>query len=210
MQSLGSAVVRMVLESLDLPENVAASPHAAVNHVVRLSHYAARPDATEADGGLSLEAHYDSSFLTVLMQNEVEGLEVQARDGRWIAVPPERNTCAVIAGELLMVMTNGRVPACWHRVRTPSGRERFLAVLIALPAAGSTMVHPLDELIDGAHPRLYRPIDFEAYMQFRYSNEGRELGNRSRRLGAFCGVKDSSDGEEPQTTTASCSEKATT
>ncbi|TVU06037.1 hypothetical protein EJB05_49227, partial [Eragrostis curvula] len=104
MQRLGSAVVRMVLlESLGLLELVAASPHAAVNHTVRLTHYAARPDAT-ANGGLSVAAHYDYSLTTVLMQNDVEGLEVQAKDGRWIAVPPERDTCAVIAGELPTVM----------------------------------------------------------------------------------------------------------
>ncbi|TVT97767.1 hypothetical protein EJB05_49228, partial [Eragrostis curvula] len=49
MQRLSSAVERMVLECLGLPENVAASPHDAVNHTVRLSHYAARrEDATAA------------------------------------------------------------------------------------------------------------------------------------------------------------------
>ncbi|TVT97765.1 hypothetical protein EJB05_56974, partial [Eragrostis curvula] len=196
---LDNVVVRMVLESLGLPENVAASPHAVVNYMVRLSHYATQPDAA-TNGGLSMAAHYDYSLTTVLMQHDVEGLEVQANDGQWIAVPPERDTCVVIAGELLTVMTNGRVPSCLHRVRTPSGRERFLALMSPMPATGCTLVRPLDELIDDAHPRLYCPVDFEEYARFKYSDEGRKLGIRT--LGAFCGVKDGCDGEKPQTTTA--------
>ncbi|GJN03473.1 hypothetical protein PR202_ga20924 [Eleusine coracana subsp. coracana] len=187
MQRLDGAVVRMVLESLGVPaERVAAAPPLAdANHMVRLTHYAAR--AADDDGGLlSMAAHYDYSFTTVLMQHDVEGLEVLARDGRWVAVPPDRDTCAVIAGELLMVMTNGRVPACLHRVRTPSGRERFLALRSTLPARTSAVVGPLDELVDGAHPRLYRPVNYAAYARFKYSDDGRELGNRT--LEAFCGV----------------------
>lgn len=103
MQRLEGAVVRMVLESLGVAEGVAASPlGAGVNRVVRLSRYAARPGPA-ADGGVSLAAHYDYSLTTALMQHDVEGLEVRARDGRWVPVPPERDTCAVMAGELLTV-----------------------------------------------------------------------------------------------------------
>jgi isopenicillin N synthase-like dioxygenase len=100
------------------------------------------------------------------------------------------------------VLTNGRVPACMHRVRTPSGRERFLALMSTLPAVdkGAVVIRPLDKLVDGAHPRLYRPVNFEEYARFKYSDEGRELGNRT--LEAFCGVKEGGDGEEPKTTAA--------
>lgn len=83
-------------------------------------------------------------------------------------------------------MTNGRVPACLHRVRTPSGRERFLALMGPLPASGA-VVGPLDEVVDGAHPRIYRPVDYKAYARFKFSDEGCELENP---LEAFCGVKE--------------------
>lgn len=88
MERLGSAVVRMVLESLGVPERVAASPLPAVNRMVRLS----------------FAAHYDYYLTNLVLQHDVEGLEVRARDGgRWVAVPPERGTCVVIAGEFLTV-----------------------------------------------------------------------------------------------------------
>ncbi|TVU06035.1 hypothetical protein EJB05_49225, partial [Eragrostis curvula] len=179
LQRLESAVVRMVLESLGLPEKVAASPHAHEKHV-RLFHYAAQPNATATGGGLSVAAHYDYALTAALMQHDVEGLEVQARDGRWIAVPPNRDTYAVIAGELFTVLTNGRVPACLHRADVP-------------------VVRPLDGLVDAAHPRLYRPVDYEAYARFKYSDEGLKLGNGT--LDAFCRVKEGGEEEEPQTTT---------
>lgn len=80
-------------------------------------------------------------------------------------------------------MTNGRVPACVHRVRTPSNRERLSVQFVSMPKDGFA-VSPLDELVDGDHPLQYNPCNFSEYVDFRFgAGAGRKLSDT---LKAFC------------------------
>ncbi|CAL5006355.1 unnamed protein product [Urochloa decumbens] len=180
MLGLQRKVGTMVLESLGIGQGSVGSHHDSLNYSVRLSHYG----VPEAGDGMLMKSHRDPTVLSVVVQHDVEGLELQAQDGSWFAVAPEPDTIAVIAGELLAVVTNGRVPACVHRVRAPSRRERLSAQFVSVPKDGFT-VQPLDELIDADHPPRYNPCDFDGYVRFRYAGEGRKLSDP---LEAFCGV----------------------
>ncbi|CAO2163392.1 unnamed protein product [Urochloa humidicola] len=120
----------------------------------------------------------------MVVQHGVEGLEVQIEDGSWVAVPPEPDTVTVIAGELLTVLANGRVPAGVHRVRTPSDRERMSVLFESSPKEGAT-VRPLEELVDDDHPIMYNDCSFSEYVDFRFAGDGRKLSDP---LKAFCGA----------------------
>ncbi|OEL16621.1 hypothetical protein BAE44_0022359 [Dichanthelium oligosanthes] len=129
-----------------------------------------------------MQVHRDCSVLTTVVQHGVEGLEVQMEDGSLVAVTPETDT---VAGKMLTVATNGRVPACVHRVRTPSNRERLSVLFVSMPKDGIS-VRPLDELVDGDYPLQYNPCNFSEYVDFRFAGDGRKLSDP---LKAFCGSR---------------------
>ncbi|WP_406008298.1 isopenicillin N synthase family oxygenase [Streptomyces sp. NBC_00637] len=71
-------------------------------------------------------AHKDYGFLTLLLQDEVGGLQVQRADGLFHDVPPLPGAFVVNLGELLEVATDGYLVATNHRVVSPpSAVERF-------------------------------------------------------------------------------------
>jgi isopenicillin N synthase-like dioxygenase len=56
------------------------------NSVLRLLHYPPVPGAP--DGAIRAGAHEDINLITLLLGAEEAGLELLARDGRWIEVSP--------------------------------------------------------------------------------------------------------------------------
>jgi len=109
--------------SLDQPED-AFDPiyNAEPNHRMKIVRYPGR-DATGGNQGVG--AHKDGGFLTLLLQDDNKGLQVDY-DGSWVDVDPIPGTLVVNIGELLELASNGYLRATVHRVLTPAaGIERI-------------------------------------------------------------------------------------
>jgi len=70
---------------------------------------------TSTPGQMRVGPHTDYGNMTVLLSDEVPGLEVH-RDGDWVAVAPDTDAFVVNVGDLMSVWTNGRWRSTLHRV----------------------------------------------------------------------------------------------
>ena len=99
MLGLERMVKRMILESLSLEKYI--DEHMESNYyLLRLMKYRG-PETTEAK--LGLYGHKDKNIMTILYQNDVDGLEVRTKNGEWIQVKPCPNSFIVMIGDALYV-----------------------------------------------------------------------------------------------------------
>lgn len=137
---------------------------------LRLLHYPPQPAQAPA-GQLGAGEHTDYGCVTLLLTDEVGGLEVRRRDGTWIAAPHLPGAIICNIGDCLMRWTNDIYISTPHRVVNPAGRERFSvaffldpnpdAVVACLPGCDGPAP-------DGsANPARYPPIRADDYLLSR-------------------------------------------
>ena len=102
----------------------------APNQLLKIIRYPGR-DPQLGDQGVG--AHKDSGFVTILLQDEIGGLQVDAGDG-WIDAPPLSGSFVVNIGEILEIASNGVLRANVHRVVSPPAGSERLSVAFFLGA----------------------------------------------------------------------------
>ena len=124
-------VLQAFSAALDQPEDVFEPIYApAPNQLVKIIRYPGRA-AGESDQGVG--AHKDSGFMAVLLQDRVEGLQVEGEDG-WIDAPPVPGSFVINVGEILEIASNGYLRANVHRVVSPPAGDDRLSIAFFLGA----------------------------------------------------------------------------
>ncbi|XWS66790.1 hypothetical protein CRYUN_Cryun05aG0231100 [Craigia yunnanensis] len=127
------------------------------------------PPCPEPDLTLGMPPHSDYGFLTLLLQDEVEGLQIQYK-GKWITVEPMANSFVINVGDHLEIFSNGRYKSVMHRVFVNPTKPRIsVASLHSLPF--NCIVGPSPKLIDEANPRRYKDTDFATFLEYISSCE---------------------------------------
>ncbi len=142
-QEAMAALGRRILGALDVD-----TPVGDAYLVTKLICYHPQPQGVVRSG---VAAHVDYSLVTLLLQDEVGGLELMTRAGEWWAVPPVADAILVNLGELTEAATGGRLRATPHRV-TNQARDRSR---ISIPVFVNP---PLDSVVPVA-PAPARAID---------------------------------------------------
>ncbi|KAJ8551476.1 hypothetical protein K7X08_021491 [Anisodus acutangulus] len=127
------------------------------------------PSCPEPDLTLGMPPHSDYGLLTLLLQDEVKGLQIQHQE-KWLTVEPIPNSFVVNVGDHLEIFSNGRYKSVLHRVLVNSSKSRIsVASLHSLPY--SSKIQPSPNLINESNPKLYKDTDFATFLEYLSSCE---------------------------------------
>ncbi|XP_034694431.1 protein DMR6-LIKE OXYGENASE 2-like [Vitis riparia] len=127
------------------------------------------PPCPEPELTLGMPPHSDYGFLTLLLQDDIQGLQIQFK-GKWLTVEPLANSFVINIGDHLEIFSNGKYKSVLHRVVVNSTKPRIsVASLHSLPF--KCMVKPAPQLISQENPRHYKDTDFASFLDYISSCE---------------------------------------
>lgn len=103
-------------------------------------------------------AHADINLITALPRATAPGLQVEV-EGAWVAAAPPPGSVVINSGLMLERLSNGVIPAGWHRVVAPEGAqgERFSVVQFC-HARPTAVLSPLPSCCTAATPQRFSAI----------------------------------------------------
>ncbi|KAF5737775.1 oxidoreductase family protein [Tripterygium wilfordii] len=139
--------------------------------------------AKEDEPNLGFVTHTDKSFTTILHQNQVNGLEVDMKDGQKLFVDMSSpSSFLVFAGDALMAWSNDRIVSPSHRVIMNGKVDRYSMGLFSF---NNGIIQVPEELVDEEHPLMYKPLDHIGLLRFFRTDEGYKT---KCPIKAYCGI----------------------
>nr|ABK27094.1 unknown [Picea sitchensis] len=125
---------------------------------LRINYYPPCPQPDLVNG---LRPHSDGDLLTVLLDDGVDGLQVR-KDEQWFTVVPVPGSLIINIGDLLQIVSNGKYKSAEHRAVANTNENRMSIVMFLSPQ-DDVLIGAAPDLIDEAHPSLYKAIKAEEY-----------------------------------------------
>jgi isopenicillin N synthase-like dioxygenase len=155
MRPLAQAMISLVAASLGLPQDYFDTDFREPTITLRLIRYPSHDSAEDYQFGFA--PHIDTSFLTLLAQSDLPGLEVLTREGTWIQPPAIPGTFLVNTGEMLSRYSNERYKPTPHRVINANKSLRHAVPFFYGPGLDA-VIRPVPTCVSEANPARYEPL----------------------------------------------------
>ena len=135
---------------------------------MRISNYPPYGKDQEENVGDGIGAHIDYGFLTILLQDNIGGLEVKNADNEWVSAPIIPGTFLINIGHMIQRWTNDYYKATIHRVIPPKHETRCSLPFFFEPNFDAIVV-PLDTFCSKNNPPRYKPFHFGNYLESKFT-----------------------------------------
>uniref|UniRef100_A0A0D9WM77 Fe2OG dioxygenase domain-containing protein n=1 Tax=Leersia perrieri TaxID=77586 RepID=A0A0D9WM77_9ORYZ len=164
MKDLAQKLLRIISGTLNVPPTYIEEAVGEVYQNITVSYYSPCP---QPDLALGLQSHSDMGAITLLIQDDVGGLEV-LKDGMWIPVPPLPDGILVILADQTEIISNGRYKSAVHRAIVNADRAR-LSVATFYDPPRSQKICTAPQLVCKEYPQKYRDVIYGDYVSSWYS-----------------------------------------
>lgn len=152
MLELWRVLLELISEILGLESEAIQKACGEGEQKVVLNYY---PECPQPELALGLKRHTDPGVITIALQDRVGGLQVTKDDGNsWVTVEPIEGAFVVFVGDILHILSNGRLKKGDHQAAVNSCYSRVSIVTFYYPNALS-VVRPLDGLINEENPAKF-------------------------------------------------------
>ncbi|XP_074364492.1 1-aminocyclopropane-1-carboxylate oxidase homolog 1-like [Apium graveolens] len=129
------------------------------------------PACPEPDLAFGAPRHSDPTFLTILLQDTIGGLQFLHQD-HWVDVPPIPGALIAHIGDLMQIISNDKFKSADHRVLAHSDQIRVSAACFLYPSAKNLLkpYGPIMELMSDSNQPMYKeivPLEYALYHQSR-------------------------------------------
>ncbi|XVF08486.1 hypothetical protein REPUB_Repub07fG0007200 [Reevesia pubescens] len=175
MTKLSKAIVEAVLNSLgeDFEKKFMESEFRNCHGYLRVSNYT-HPKNIKEEEVEGLGMHTDMSCLTIVYQDEIGGLQVRSKEGKWMDINPCEETLVVNIGDLMHAWSNGKLRSSEHRVVLKRNHLNRFSLAFFWCFEDEKLIFAPNEVVGEKNSRIYKPFVCADYLKFRqFSEKGR-------------------------------------
>ncbi|KAB2597693.1 2-oxoglutarate-dependent dioxygenase AOP1 [Pyrus ussuriensis x Pyrus communis] len=192
MAELSKKIVKIALMSLGdgLEKKQYETEFKNCHGYLRVNNYSTPPESLEDQHqeveGLGM--HTDMSCVTIVYQEEIGGLQVRSKDGKWMDITPCEGTLVVNIGDMFQAWSNDNLRSSEHRVILKQPKNRF-SLAFFWSFEDEKVIFAPEDVVGEGNERIYKPFVCLDYLKFRESNERGKFEKVGFTVRDFAGIK---------------------